>query len=154
MIYCFFVNFLVAQSGVYGQIIDTDIDQGAMGVNILLLKDDKFITGTATDFYGNYSLKAEPGIYTIKIIALGYSDQIIEGITIPANKQVQVDFTVNEYSIDLPHIIGNYGVTIPIIHLDETTSGTKISGETIREHPQKSINAISLTTAGLSGIHY
>jgi hypothetical protein len=85
-------NFMMAQSTgmVRGTITD---DDGAplFGAQIRLMEDSTLVTGTTTDFDGNYSIKdITPGDYDLMISSLGKGTQRIKKVNIDPSQVAYV----------------------------------------------------------------
>jgi outer membrane receptor protein involved in Fe transport len=77
-------NYMMAQSTgvIRGTITDAD---GAplFGAAVKVLEDSTFVTGTTSDFDGNYNIKdITPGNYDVQIEALGKAAQRIQGVIV------------------------------------------------------------------------
>ncbi len=75
---------------VSGTTIDQDTKEPLPFVNVIALKDGVAVTGTTTDFDGNYSLHLEYGRYTIKVSFVGYNAYAQE-ITIKDETKLDVE---------------------------------------------------------------
>lgn len=141
-----------SQTAVSGKIIDGDTKEELIGANIVFNKNGNFITGTSTDFEGNYKVNIDPGTYDVTISYLGLSDQRIEGVIVKAGQTTSLPIEMGgEGGIVLDEIIVK-GYKVPLIDKDNTTSGGTITSKEIRNLPTKNISALASTTAGLSQV--
>lgn len=87
-----------AQLGsVKGVVTDSKTNDPMPFVKVILYKDSTVIGGASTDFDGKYLIKAiQPGVYDLLATnkAEGYSDTMISGITVSADKITIQDFTM------------------------------------------------------------
>jgi len=60
-----------------GRITGTDDFAPFPAVQVSLVKDNKIISETKTDYDGNYAFQTEPGNYEIRITDWGHADKII-----------------------------------------------------------------------------
>lgn len=76
LFFCLFTlitKTIVAQNTLSGIVIDEE-GNNLTGANILLYQDDEFISGTAVDKFGKFSLTGDFINYKIKLSYLGYKD--------------------------------------------------------------------------------
>ncbi len=115
------VSDLVSQSVLQGNVTDMATDEQVLFCNVTLYQDGKVITGTQTDFDGNYLFEnLEKGNYELEAFYLGYERKVIP-VVINKDTLVQ-DIELNEsyeFICVGPSVIHNP----PLIDLDNTTSG-------------------------------
>lgn len=140
---------LIAQTSLKGTVKDAETGEALLFANIELYRNDVFISGTQTDFEGNYSFSSiEPGTYDVQSSYVGYQTirevnvVVKAGQTNPLNIQLSEGVMIEEVTIK--------AYKAPLIELDNTTSGTTVTAEKIKSLPAKSIAGIAATSAGLS----
>lgn len=140
---------LDAQTSLMGRIKD-DKDQTIIGATVLLFKDGVQKEGTVTDEFGNYQFSnIDPGNYNMQVTMLSFSKQIITNVVVFAGKSNRVDVNMNPESQTLDEVtITEHKV--PLIEQDNTTQGTTVTAEQIKNSPLKNITAIASTSAGVS----
>ena len=145
------VGILGAQTSLEGKVIDAETNEPIIFGNVALYKNGVLITGTETDFDGNYSFSnIDPGTYDVEATYVGYQAQRQVNVIVLAGKAVKLDFMVSSgVLIDEIEIVD---YKVPLIEQDNTTTGGVVTAEKIRNLPTKSINALAATTAGLSSI--
>lgn len=140
-----------AQTSLQGQIVDDVTNEAILFGTVALYKNEVLITGTETDFDGNYYFSnLEPGTYEVEARYVGYTSERQVGVIVKAGKTNQLNFRLTTGVIMDEVVIKDYKA--PLIEIDNTTSGGTVTSETIRNLPTKNINQIAATTAGLSSI--
>ncbi len=151
----FFFNLLflfsiaaIAQTSLSGKITDVDTGEELIGANVTIIQNGNFVTGTSTDFDGNYKVNLDPGSYDIEIVYVGFPPKKITGVIITAEQDNSLNISLGG-SIELvacPSII----YTIRLISKDNTTSETTLYSENIKTSPHKNINTIAGNAPGIS----
>ncbi|MDX1479537.1 MAG: carboxypeptidase regulatory-like domain-containing protein, partial [Saprospiraceae bacterium] len=145
------VGFLSAQTSLEGKVVDAETNEPIIFGNVALYKNGVLITGTETDFDGNYAFSnIDPGTYDVEATYVGYQAQRQVGVVVLAGKAVKLDFSLSSGVLLTEVEVIDYEV--PLIEQDNTTTGGVVTAEKIRNLPTKSINALAATTAGLSSI--
>ena len=121
---------LFGQQMLYGQVLDHKKDP-IIGGNVIIFKGDAFITGTATDFDGNYSIHLDPGEYDIEFSYVGQINSRIQGVQIPEATKTKLDFKFSNEPLNL-EVRSGRSCGRPIIRVDETTQGMTIYTDEIR----------------------
>ncbi|MDX2070729.1 MAG: TonB-dependent receptor [Haliscomenobacter sp.] len=76
-------GFVFAQTGVLaGKVIDKKNGEALIGATVVLFQNDAQVTGNVTDFDGNYTIDAAPGVYKIEISYTGYNKQVVSDFEI------------------------------------------------------------------------
>ncbi|MEL6988672.1 MAG: TonB-dependent receptor plug domain-containing protein, partial [Bacteroidota bacterium] len=75
----------------------------------------------------------------------------VAGVLVLANKANKLDIQMAEEGVVLD-VIEVVDYKVPLIQQDNTTSGSVVTSEQIRNLPTKNINALAATTAGISSI--
>ncbi len=147
------LGVLMSQTSLKGKITDKESLQTVPFATVAIYKNGTFITGTDTDFDGNYLFSnIDAGTYDIEAKFLGYATSRIEGVIVNADKVNQVDFQMQEEGQLIDEVIIT-GYKVPLISIDETSTGGTITAESIKTLPTKNINALAATTAGLSTVN-
>lgn len=141
---------LTAQTTIEGKVKDKETNEPIIFGSVALYRGGVLITGTETDFDGNYIIgDVQPGTYDMEASYVGYNPQRITGIVISAGRtnRVNFDMTTDAVVMETVEIIE---YKVPLIEIDNTTQGTTVTAEKIRVLPTKQINAIAATAAGIS----
>jgi len=148
---CVFTTSMVAQSSLEGKVTELDNGEPVIFGTVSLYKNGVLITGTETDFDGNYAFSnIDPGTYDVEASYVGFTAQRQAGVVVLAGKAIKLDFKLSS-GVVLDEIeIVDYKV--PLIEQDNTTTGGIKTAEQIRNLPTKDIQALAATTAGLSSI--
>jgi outer membrane receptor protein involved in Fe transport len=146
---CISITGMLAQTSLEGEVTDAASGEAILFGTIALYKNDVLISGTETDLDGNYFFSnIDPGTYDIEASYIGYTAQRQVGVIINAGRTNRVDFAISVGVLFDAVEIKAYKV--PLIEIDNTTSGAIVTAEAIRSLPTKSINAIAATTAGIA----
>ncbi len=142
---------IIAQTSLYGKIIEKETGEAIIGANVVLKKNGVFETGSDTDFDGNYSLtNLDPGTYDIEVSYVGFPTQRITDVIVAAGKGTRLDVELESEGIELDLKIVVTGYKIPLIDVDNTSTGGFVTAEQIQRLPSKNINAIVANVAGTS----
>ena len=138
----------VAQTSLGGKVLD-DAGDGAVLANVAVYKNGNLITGTQTDFDGNYTVTPiDPGTYDVEFSLVGAQPTRVEGVVVFAGKANKLDATLTS-GINLEEVVV-VGYEVPLIEQDNTTQGATITSDQIKNLPTRNINALAATSAGLS----
>ncbi len=139
-----------AQTSLAGKVTDADTKEPILFGNVILYRNGVLITGTETDFDGNFSFSnIDPGSYDLEVRYLGYQTQRLSSILVLAGKVNRADVQISAGGVVLDEVV-IVEYKVPLIEQDNTTSGGIITSEQIRNLPTRNINALAATTAGLS----
>lgn len=146
---CVSMTGILAQTSLEGKVTDATSGEAILFGTVALYKNDVLITGVETDLDGNYFFSdIDPGTYDIEASYIGYTPQRQVDVIVKAGRTNRLDFAISEgVLMDAVEIVE---YKVPLIEIDNTTSGATVTAEAIRSLPTKSINAIAATTAGIS----
>ena len=139
-----------AQTSITGKISDKDTGEDMIAANIIVKKNGVFIQGETTDIDGNYSIRLDPGTYDIEVSYTGYPTQQITGVVANAGQATKVDVQLSVGTGNVLDDIVVTGYKVPLIKQDETSTGTTVTSEQIKNLPTRNINAVAAATAGAS----
>lgn len=133
------------QGQLYGAVWDVDMDEGLPFANVVLEKEGVQITGTQTDFDGNYIFDSIPaGTYDLMVSYVGYPSIKTEGIPIKNTYKLELDVEMSEgeqgYYNRLP--------TEEFILLDAKEAEQYKKSLTENENNQNTDNLILLSSLG------
>lgn len=143
-------GIVVAQTSLQGKVIDANNGEPILFGTVAIYKDGALLTGVETDLDGNYYFSdLNPGTYDVEASYTGYTAQRQTGVVVKKDKTNQLNFEITEGTLlDLEVEIKAYRV--PLIEIDNTTSGGTVTSEEIASLPTKSVTAIAATTAGIA----
>ena len=146
----FFTTIAMAQTSLQGNISEEESGEAVLFATVALYKNDVLITGTESDFDGNYFFSdIDPGTYSIEVSFLGLQTQRMNGIIVKAGKVNFANVSMKEEGV-LVDVIEIVGYEVPLIEQDNTTQGTTLTSENIQALPTKNISSIAATSAGVS----
>jgi outer membrane receptor protein involved in Fe transport len=138
-----------AQTALGGKVTD-DTGEPIIFGSVALYKNGVLLSGTETDFDGNYSFSnMDPGTYEVQVSYVGYSTQQIKGVKVLAGKSNKLDVEMRSDAVDLDVVVVTE-YKVPLVEQDNTTSGAVITSDQIKNLPTRNINALAANTAGLA----
>lgn len=103
-LFCFSITH--AQKGILtGKIVDQSSGESLIGAVVEIKKDSHILTGTSTDFDGNYSMEIEAGVYDISVSYLSYIRQTIHGAEIFPKQITHLEFSLQQESQNLSEVV-------------------------------------------------
>ncbi|MCP9235969.1 TonB-dependent receptor [Lewinella sp. JB7] len=146
-----FVSLLAtAQTALAGKVADVDAGGEPLAfAAVSLLRGGSFVQGTTTDLSGNYFFSnIDPGTYDVEVNYTGYPPTKITGIPVLPGQTNVADIEVsNQGGVNL-EVVMVTGYEVPLIEVDNTTSGQTITAEEIQRLPTRNINQLASITAG------
>ncbi len=154
LLFSFFLLFVAgatAQTSLSGKVTDKESKEPLIAATIALFKNGVLITGTDTDFDGNFNLSnIDPGTYELEFSYTGYQPQRIIDVKVLGGKSNKVDAQLETGGGVLLDVVEVVSYRVPLIQQDNTTSGQTITSDQIKNLPTRNINALAALTAGLS----
>ncbi|WP_104421188.1 TonB-dependent receptor [Neolewinella xylanilytica] len=144
---CFYA---AAQTALTGKV--TDVGGGNEPLPfaaVSLFENGAFVQGTTTDLSGNYFFSnIDPGTYDIEVNFTGYPPTRISEIPILPGRTNVADVEVtNEGGVNLDVVVVT-DYEVPLIEVDNTTSGQTLTSDEIQRLPTRNINQLASITAG------
>ncbi|MGH1337456.1 MAG: carboxypeptidase regulatory-like domain-containing protein [Aureispira sp.] len=153
---------LLAQTtgSLQGKVIDVGNGEGLPFANVVLQKDGVQVTGTQTDFDGNYNFSnVNAGTYDVLVSYVGFPTVQTNGVVIKLGQVVRFDIDMEEgqkltFGTDstgkaVEEIVVR-AYRIPLIEQDATSGGQTLGAEDIRNLATRNVQSITATTAGVS----
>lgn len=148
---------LVAASGIYpmgstgkitGRITDSSTQEALPFVNVII---QGTTLGAASDQDGYYHiLNVPPGIYTVKVSAIGYTSVVFREVRVSIDLTTKLDIQLNPTSISLDKEIVVVAQR-PLVTKDLTASTSVISAEQIASLPVTEFSEVLQLQAGVVG---
>jgi hypothetical protein len=137
----------IGTGGIYGTVVD-DKGQPIPFANVAIMQSGQVVTGSTTDFDGNFKIKSlKPGNnYTVKASVVGFTAQERTGVQVKAEQNIELKFSMTS-GIKLEEVTVTAYV-VPLIEKD-ASSKTTISGEDIQNMPSRGTAAAITTVAGV-----
>lgn len=139
-----------AQTALSGKVTDPDDNNEPLPfAAVSLYKDGDFFQGTTTDLSGNYFFSnIDPGTYAVEVNYTGYPPTRISDIPVLPGRTNVADVEVsNDGGVNLETVIVT-GYEVPLIEIDNTTSGQTITSDQIQRLPTRNVNQLASITAG------
>ena len=140
----------LAQSGTLkGRVTDTDTKEPIPFANVTVKLGGKVVNGGTTNMNGDFVVKPiTAGTYDVEISFMGYGTQIVQGVLIFANKDRKLDVKLESSTKEIT------GVTIkaykvPLIEIDQSSSGGVLTKEQIDKMPGRDANSMAVTVGGV-----
>ena len=132
-----------------GKIKDAESGEPLPFVNVTVYLNGNLVTGTNSDFEGNYVIKPiSAGVYDVLFSFVGYQQKKITGVKVTSNKIAFLDAKMSSgIQIDEVEIVE---YTVPLIDKDGGASGGTVTREDIDKLPGRSATSIATTVAGAS----
>lgn len=104
LISCF--SFLNAQTGVLkGIVTDKKNGETLIGATVAIFNNGAMLTGTTTDFDGNYYFDLDEGTYNIEVSYVSYQKQVITDVEIKSGNTASIDVALEEESVQLAEAV-------------------------------------------------
>lgn len=131
-----------------GKLTDAETGEPLPFVNIVLQEGDRQVTGGATDFEGEYSIKPiPPGAYDVLVSYVGYNAKKIQGVRINNERITFLDIEL-EAGVRLQEFeVIDYSV--PLINKDGGASGGTVTRDEISKMTGRSATSIAATVGGV-----
>lgn len=131
-----------------GKVTDSVTNEPVMFASVALYLEGALWSGAEADLDGNYHFNdLNPGIYDIKVSFIGYQPLQIEDVIVYEGQHNIVDLSITEGVVmDEIEVIG---YREPLIKRDNTTQGSTVTSEEIKNLPTRSINGLAKTSAGV-----
>ncbi|WP_052596814.1 TonB-dependent receptor [Aureispira sp. CCB-QB1] len=150
--------FAQTTGSLQGKVIDVGNDEGLPFANVVLEKEGVQISGTQTDFDGNYNFSnVNAGTYDVLVSYVGYPTVKTEGVVVKLGQVVRFDIEMEEgTNFEITDSTGQKqeivvrAYRIPLIEQDATSGGQTLGAEDIKNLATRNVTSIVATTAGVS----
>lgn len=85
-----------------GKVVDDITGETILGATVVI---EGTTNGSATDFDGNYSLKADPGTYTLEFSFISYNKKKISDVFVKSGEVTIIDVRLKEAALGLEEVI-------------------------------------------------
>lgn len=135
------------QSTLKGRVLDAKTNEALPFANIAVYSGNQIITNVSTDIDGQYTIKPiQSGVYSVKVLYVGYNSTQINNIRLEPNKITFQDFKL--YGGIALQEVEIVGYDAPLIDPD-TKSGSAVTREEYQNMASRNINSVAATTAGI-----
>lgn len=141
------VQAQIGTGGVYGTIVD-DKGEPIPFANVAILEAGQVVTGSTTDFDGQYKIKSlkPSNNYTVKASVVGFTAQERTGVVIKAEQNIELNFSMSAgVKLDEVEVIA---YVVPLIEKD-ASSKTTVTGAAIEKMPSRGASAAVTSVAGV-----
>ncbi|HGY56566.1 MAG TPA: TonB-dependent receptor, partial [Caldithrix abyssi] len=148
-----FVSLFAGTTGkISGVVKDADTGEPLPGANVVI---EGTALGASTDMDGFYSIiNVPPGVYTLRVIYIGYADQIIKNVKVEIDLTTQISISLKSTVLSAESV--EVIATRPVVQKDISNSQINLEVEKIEALPVTTVkDALSLqagiesSTAGL-----
>ncbi|RKX85227.1 MAG: TonB-dependent receptor, partial [Spirochaetes bacterium] len=152
ILYIFLPGVIFSQTTgkIVGKVIDKSTGEGLITANVAIEGTNR---GTATDNKGDfYILNVPPGMYTIRVMYIGYKTKRIENVRVSVNRTTYLKITLEQGVV--------LGQTIVIqadkisLKKDQTSSIRNVSSEQLKLMPVENISGAISMQAGVVDGHF
>lgn len=139
----------IGQGALKGKVTDKETKEALPFVNVVLELNGTIVTGAASDFDGNFTIKPiPPGKYNLKATFTGYQPVQISGVVITSDKITFQNIAMTSAAIDIKEFeVIEYAV--PLISKDNTATGATVTREDIDKLPGRSATSVAQTVGGV-----
>jgi len=103
IIFALISNVIYSQTGdLSGKVMDKEYNDILPFANVIVKETG---TGTTTDFEGSYSIKLEPGVYTVVFSFIGYETAEISEVVITSGEITVVNASIGPLSNELEEVV-------------------------------------------------
>jgi outer membrane receptor protein involved in Fe transport len=139
-----------SQTTLTGKVSDQETGEDIIQCALVIYKNGIQVTTIVSDFDGNYSVQLDPGKYDVEARYVGYNPKRVSGINVLGGKANTLNIKISA-GIELEAVeIVEYKA--PLIEKDNTTQGSVITAEKIKNLPVKNVLGVASTAAGLSSV--
>ncbi len=144
----------VAQAGttgkIAGKIIDAESGEPLIGANVMLVGT---LQGAAADLDGNYFvLNIQPGLYDVKVSAIGYSSVTVSKARVSIDLTTRLDFQLRGEAIAMDEIV--VSAERPLVQKDLTSTTARVGGDQIAMLPIENVETVVNLQAGVVDGHF
>jgi len=133
LFFLFYSLIAHSQTSLSGTVCEKDLASTIPFADVILYKNDVLITGTQTDFDGNYLFgNIDPGVYSIEARYIGLVTQRVNHFVVKPGLNNTFYFSLEERGIIISCGYGPINYVVPLIDFHMTTSGKIISSEQIK----------------------
>ncbi len=137
-----FVSLFAGTTGkISGVVKDADTGEPLPGANVVI---EGTALGASTDMDGFYSIiNIPPGVYTLRVIYIGYADQIIKNVKVEIDLTTQINISLKSTVLSAESV--EVIATRPVVQKDISNSQINLEVEKIEALPVTTVkDALSL----------
>lgn len=138
-----------AQTGgkIVGQVVDATNDTPMAGANVSI---QGTALGSSTDLDGQFFiLRVPPGIYTVQVSFVGYSNSIIENVAVSIDLTTTVNVKMSPTAIKAGEDV-IFTAERPLVRKDQTSMESHVRSEDIEVMPVETLNDVLDMQAGVT----
>jgi len=139
----------LSMSKINGTVVTKDTKEPVPFANVSLEKEGIFVSGTMSDFDGNFVFEnLDNGIYSLIIKYIGFVSKKIDDIELKANAMEYIKIELYPCA-ELLEVVEIRSYAIPLISYDRVSSGGTFTAEEMKRMPARSASSKSQTVAGV-----
>ncbi|MEZ4927529.1 MAG: carboxypeptidase regulatory-like domain-containing protein [Saprospiraceae bacterium] len=85
------------KSKICGKISDSE--EALIGAQVTLFKDRNVVVKVVSDLEGKYCIEAEPGVYDLEVLYMGYETQRLTDVKLLAGKDLELNFKMESHTM-------------------------------------------------------
>lgn len=146
--YCRQVALRFYPGVVRGTVVDAQTGEALPFVNVVLKRNGRSVTGSTTDFDGNFVMREIPaGEYELEVITVGYK-RLNQRVTIGAGvgQRWNIALSSTATSLECVEIVAD---KVPVIEIGTAESGTRLLSDDIARMPGNSVESIVAAVGGM-----
>ncbi len=144
----FFQNHSVVTSSIVGKVTDDSTGEELIGASVIISKSGTVVSGTTTDFNGNFNIRLDPGKYDLEVIYVGFTNKKIVDVNVVKGKATRVNVQMKTEAEVLDEVVITSYKT-PSISMDATSTGSTVTSEHIRSLPTRDVSAMATSISGI-----
>ncbi len=132
---------------IFGKVTEFGTEDPIIGASVAAYKDGVFVTGTSTDFNGEYRINAGGGFFDLEFSYIGYASKRIKDVYAGF---FPIDVEFDEFgSIQLEEVVVA-AFKVPLVEQNNTTSSMMITADDISNMPLRNLSGLAGRVAGIS----
>lgn len=132
-----------------GQVLDSSNKEPIPFANVIILNNDRVVTGAQTDLDGYFSIKpVNPGNVTLRIDVISYNRVLLNDVKVNPGRMTYVEIKASPQSYGMPiTVIEEY--QHPLINKGEISTMQVLEEADIKSSPYFDVKQMAANTAGV-----
>lgn len=140
----------IAQTGaIRGKILDKATKEPLPFASVVAEMNGTQVGGSQSDFEGEYTIKPlQPGLYTLKVTYVGYTDLVITGVLVSNDKITFQNLSPGKKVVETKEV-EIIAYKVPLIDKGNTSVGATMTREEIEAAPTRDVRSVASQAAGV-----